>query len=211
MIFEEFSAFLEEALQNDLPGKNSHLKMLPEEMSPRLLIQPDQTAKLSSVLIAVYPEKDVPHIIFIKRQEYNGVHSGQISFPGGKKETSDKSMWHTAMREANEEINLNTAAVKKIGKLSDVYIERSNHMVHPYVGILPGVENLVRDTYEVNSIIKAPISYLRNKTKIRHFILTRNNVDYAMPYYDLYGEVLWGATAMMVSEFLDICEPYFKR
>ncbi len=210
MMFADFTAFLETALQQPLPGKKAHLQMLPKEMSPRLLIQPDQTARLSSVLVAVYPEKDIPHIVFIKRQEYNGAHSGQISFPGGKKEKADANLWQTALREAREEVNLDTSLIRRVGKLSDLYIERSNHIVHPYVGVLPRAENLVPDTYEVKSIIRAPLTYLWQEAKIQHFILTRNQVDYAMPYYDLYGEVLWGATAMMVCEFLQICAPFFS-
>lgn len=209
-MYQAFCEFLEKAMQKELPGKEAHLKMLPKEMSPRLLIQPDQTARLSSVLVAIYPENDIPHIIFIKRQEYEGVHSGQISFPGGKKEAGDKSMWHTALREANEEINLEISLVQKLGKLSDVYIERSNHIVHPYIGKITEIGDLKADAYEVKDIIKVSIPYLLHKAKIRHFILTRKNVDYAMPYYDLYGEVLWGATAMMVSEFLEVSSPFFE-
>lgn len=209
-MFQEFSIFLEEAMRKPLPGKEAHLDMLPKEMASRILIPPDKSARLSSVLLAIYPEKDIPTLLFIKRQEYNGAHSGQISFPGGKKEEQDASMWHTALRESEEEINLDTSNIKKIGKLTDMYVERSNHIVHPYVGILPKAENLIPDTYEVQCIIKASIPFLVNQVSMKHFTLNRNKVDYNMPYYDLHGEVLWGATAMMACEFIAVIKPFFK-
>lgn len=210
-MFREFSIFLEEAMSKPLPGKNAHLEMLPNEMSSRILVQPNKSARLSSVLLAVYPENGVPTLLFIKRQEYNGAHSGQISFPGGKNEAEDASMWHTALRESKEEINLDSTHIKKMGKLTDMYVERSNHIVHPYVGLLPKADNLLPDSYEVNAIIKASIPFLVQDIKKKHFKLSRDKVDYAMPYYDLHGEVLWGATAMMVSEFVAIISPFFTQ
>lgn len=208
-MFHEFSIYLEEVLSKPLPGKSAHREMLPNQMSSRILVQPNKTARLSSVLLAVYPEKEDPTLLFIKRQEYEGAHSGQISFPGGKKEEHDASMWHTALRESTEEINLDTSHIKKVGKLTDLYVERSNHIVHPYVGVLPNAKNLKPDPYEVNAIIKASIPFLVNDIQLKHFTLTRHNVDYAMPYYDLHGEVLWGATAMMVNEFITLIRPFF--
>lgn len=209
-MFHDFAIFLQEALSKPLPGKKAHLEMLPEEMSSRILIQPNKSARLSSVLLAIYPDKDIPHVLFIKRQEYNGAHSGQISFPGGKKEEYDSTLWHTALRESAEEINLDPSQVQQAGKLTDMYVERSNHIVYPYVATLPKPKNLIPDSHEVNAIIKASIPFLVHDIKVKHFTLNRNSVDYQMPYYDLHGEVLWGATAMMVREFITIIKPFFK-
>lgn len=208
-MLKDFTAFMQEALSQDLPGARAHRKMLSPEMPDRILI-PRDDARHSAVLVAIHAQNSFPTLIYTKRQEYPGVHSGQISFPGGKMEPSDTDLQHTALRESEEEIGLHPKNVRIIGKLSQLYIERSNHLVQPYVGIVTELNHLVPQQREVKKIIHAPIFEL-HQAPIHHFILQRNRREFEMPYFDLQGEVLWGATAMMTSEFLEISAPFFKK
>lgn len=209
-MYREFTGYLENALAKNLPGAAAYKTMVPASLVDRIRFKPDHTAKPSSVLMLIYPSQGEAHTVFIKRQQYEGVHSGQISFPGGKKDPTDRDMQHTALREANEEIGLDISSVRIIGKLSDVFIERSNHLVHPFVGTIAQLNPLVPDNREVHKIIHVPVQDLVMHPPIEYFEFKRNGYKVNMPYYPLQGEILWGATAMMVSEFIAIAKPFFK-
>ncbi len=209
-MFESFVKYMKQALAGELPGADAYGDMVPASLSRHIHLQPNDTTKPSSVLMLIYPDKNEPHTIFIKRQEYKGVHSGQISLPGGKKDPTDTDMQHTALREAWEEIGLDISQVDIIGKLSNIFIDRSNHLVHPYVGITHQLNNLIPDPREVNKIIHIPVKDVVFHPPIQHFEFRRNGYKIDMPYYPLQGEILWGATAMMVSEFIAITRPYFN-
>ncbi len=210
MMFEDFVHFMRGALAGDLPGKAAHLKMVSPKMTDRIFV-PKPDARQSAVLVTLYPSNGHVNTIYIKRQDYDGVHSGQISFPGGKAEPVDKDLSETALRESFEEIGLLSDNIELIGSLSSLYIERSNHLVQPYVGVVRDLNPLVPHQREVKKIIHTSIPKLLFDTPIQHFNLERNEFTFEMPYYDMDGEILWGATAMMTSELLEISTPFFKR
>ena len=120
---------------NNLPGLLSQLKMAPVTRINELKMPSNNDTRKSAVLILFYPKNNQTTIALIKRSVDNSVHSGQISFPGGKVEKDDLSLAHTALREANEEIGINLVTVKIIGKLSKLYIPPSNFDVYPIIGI----------------------------------------------------------------------------
>lgn len=195
------------ALQKPLPGWEAHRQMFPptrrmyeQDMVPR------PNHRESSVLVLLYlpaAEEDL-HLALIKRAEYDGVHSGQISFPGGGREGKE-SLQATALREAYEEVGILPAELSILGALSPLYIPPSNFLVYPFVAYQPYRPAFRLDHREVAALIEAPLALLRDPasrcwTKLNHPALGQIEI----PYFNVYGHQVWGATAMILSEFLAI-------
>lgn len=156
-------------------------------------------------LVLFYPINNIPHLVFILRQTYEGIHSAQIGFPGGKKELSDKNLQETALREANEELQIISNQVKIIGQLSEIYIPPSNFILTPFVGVANNRPNFVKDEYEVAEIIEVNYNDLIDsnnfgQTEVSFPDGTKANV----PCFTLNDRIVWGATAMVTQEIIDI-------
>ena len=162
--------------------------------------------KRGSVLILIYTENDEFLTVFIKRTEYKGVHSGQVSFPGGRFEPGDLNYEKTALRESQEEIGINISEVEIIGKLSDLYIPPSNFLVSPFIGFISSRPLFKMDKKEVAGIIEVPLNNLLEKSENHGtgYIKTSNNVAIQAPFYEVGGYQIWGATAMITSEFIAV-------
>ena len=190
-----------------LPGEEAHLRLSPALRVRTSEVQKQQhfKPKQSAVLILLYPEDGLWHNVLIKRPVYNGTHSGQIAFPGGRYEDGDASFEDTALRECEEEIGVRSEDVSILGKISDVYIPPSNFMVHPYVGYVDQKPNFVPDDKEVESIITYPIDWL-NKANIIQQTKIKFSSGFSLdtPYFDIHSEIVWGATAIMLSEFREM-------
>ncbi len=198
-----------------LPGIESHLKMAPlsrkMELKNRLLSSnglnsnvKGNIAKESAVLILFYPKNKKIHLAMIKRPEDNSVHSGQIAFPGGKVEDIDDSLVETALREANEEVGINSDNVQIIGSLSKLHIPPSNFDVYPIVGYSDTRPEFITNE-EVDRLIEVDFESLSiPKTKTTKSIFIQNGKEIEVPCYFIENEIIWGATAMMISELLDI-------
>ncbi|HRB93166.1 MAG TPA: CoA pyrophosphatase [Chitinophagales bacterium] len=157
--------------------------------------------KRGAVMSLIYPIQSVPHILFIERPIYKGVHSGQIAFPGGKIEQSDASILAAALRETHEEVGVLQNEIEVVGPLTSVYVLASNFMVFPFVGILDSAPQFILEKKEVANIMEVPLSYFLEPGIIKEKPI-KSAIGFTLmaPYYDLYGKTLWGATAMMVSE-----------
>lgn len=192
-------------LQQPLPGRVAHLKMTPA--SRRQYVDAPPTVRQAAVMATLFPKNDEWHIVFIQRNPHDkDHHGGQISFPGGKAEPSDATMLDTALRETEEEVGILRSEVKVLGGLSELYIPVSNFQVHPFVGYLERQPSYRLQLEEVSGVLEVPLAHLRNEAALRttdipvNKVLTMKNV----PYYDLDGKILWGATAMMVSELVEV-------
>ena len=136
----------------------------------------------------------------------NDRHGGQIGFPGGKQEESDKSLEMTAIRETEEEIGIKGNDVQVLGNLTELYIPVSNFLVYPYVGYLSYTPEFKRQETEVNLILEVPFAHFLDPS-IRQVIdlQVRKNITLKnVPYFNINGKVLWGATAMMMSELVEV-------
>lgn len=197
---------LERLLKEPLPGRLGHLTMLPQPIDEkRFSVREDH--RKGAVLMLFYPDSHNSFVPFIKRPEYPGVHSGQIAFPGGKWEPSDRDLSVTALRESEEEIGVYAEKVTLLGKLSDVYIPPSNFLVSPYIGFISEKPDFKPEPKEVERIISCPFPVLLDK-EIRKLTQVKGSSGprFETPYFDIENEVVWGATAMMLGEFTYLWE-----
>jgi 8-oxo-dGTP pyrophosphatase MutT (NUDIX family) len=205
-MFDRFSEDLMRAFTQPLPGKVAHETLKPYLKINKSLDAPKlPNTKEGAVMSLIYPVNNIPHILFIERPVYNGVHSGQIAFPGGKIEQSDSSFLDAALRETHEEIGIPGQQIKVVGALSEIYVLASNFMVYPYVGLLDEIPSLILEEKEVASAFEIPL-YRFFEPDILKEKPIKNALGFTLmaPYYDLDGKTLWGATAMMVSELCTI-------
>ncbi|MFY0598753.1 MAG: CoA pyrophosphatase [Cyclobacteriaceae bacterium] len=162
-------------------------------------------ARKGAVLILFYKMEDQWYFPLIQRPLYEGVHSGQVAFPGGRKEEQDIDLFETAIRESHEEIGTEVSKINVIGSLSDFFVAVSNHLVKPVVGFYEGVPNFKPDTREVESVIEVPLEQLLDTTFLKEKeIEAASGYKLRSPYFELQNKVVWGATAMMLSELVDI-------
>ena len=189
---------------NDLPGLLSQLKMAPVTRINELKSPSNDNPRKSAVLILFYPKNNQINLVLIKRSLDNSVHSGQISLPGGKVEEDDLSYTHTALREANEEIGINSELVKIIGNLSKLYIPPSNFDVYPIVSVTNSAP-VFKSNHEVQKILEVSLNTLISPEVCTHKkIQHQTGNEFVVPCYYIQGEIIWGATAMIISELLDV-------
>lgn len=190
-----------------LPGEEAHAPLAPHRRArtSEFLDRPDINPRESAVMILIYPHNGRWSNVLIRRPEYDGTHSGQVSFPGGRVEDEDDGLEMTALRETHEEIGVSPEGIQVLGKISQVYIPPSNFLVQPYVGYLPERPKFAPDPFEVAGIIEHDILEIRNEGLIKETdIRLSNNMMIKAPYFDIDGHVVWGATAIMLSEVRQI-------
>lgn len=191
--------YLSARLAEPLPGEKAQRMMSPGER----IAYPVQGRKprLSAVLSLFIPDiTDIWSLVLIKRPIYEGFHSGQIAFPGGKHEEGDISLIHTALRETAEEIGLNVS-VEVLGALTDIYIPPSNYLVTPFVAIAKERQPWYPNSSEVDQVIEMPINQLLDEQIVSQgSFITGFKKEVMAPYFALNDYKIWGATAMMLSE-----------
>lgn len=202
--YQTFISRLESALSGNLPGREAQFRMANRNKVKRMQdINTPPNAGKASILILFYPSGTNTRIVFMKRSEYDGVHSGQISFPGGRKEQSDRDDVHTALRESHEEIGVPEESVKVLGKLTKLYIPPSNFLVTPVVGCTKNRPDFVPDPNEVAEIIEVDVETLLSEKIMKNTqIQVGAGFQITAPAFCPYDYVIWGATAMILSELL---------
>lgn len=199
---------LAQNLQRPLPGQPAQYRMAHAVRRHQSSPPPD--ARQAGVMALLFPAQGHWHLTFIQRvaSNPNDRHSGQISFPGGKREPSDESLLQTALRETHEEIGVSPVEVTVLGALTPLYIPVSNFEVHPFVGYAEAPPVFSPQASEVTAVLTMPIDYFSDPANMRKTDLTvaPNITLKSVPYFDLNGEVLWGATAMILSELLAVAE-----
>ena len=202
---ESFILNMEHRLSGSLPGQDAQVKMEPITRKKYLLHKMHDTEpKQSAVLILIFHQEDDLHIYLMKRNEYDGVHSGQISFPGGSYEKHDNDLFYTALRETEEEIGIKIKDIQVLGNLTPLYIPPSNFNVFPVVGFLNSKPSLNIDNNEVDEIFSVSFSELLSNQNIgTGMVVTRDGNEIEVPCYWFKGHKVWGATSMILSEFIE--------
>ncbi len=166
----------------------------------------DPAPRESAVLALLYPKESTLHCLLMVRPIYDGVHSGQVAFPGGKREPGDPSLKETALREFHEETGADPKEVEVLGALTPVYIPPSRMIVTPFVGFVEEIGPWQPDPLEVARLIEAPlVELLRDdilKKRDQYIEIIGRTVE--IPYFEVNGEVVWGATALMLSELREL-------
>jgi len=202
----EFIEDIRQKLQGELPGQEAQFKMTH---AVRRSYKPAPAdARIACVMCLFYEKNDQPHVAFIQRtsKNPNDRHGGQIGFPGGKEEESDRSHEAAARRETEEEIGIKGADIDVLGALSSLYIPVSNFQVYPFVGYLDYEPKFNRQVEEVDAILEIPFStfFKKEARKTKDMRFSENVILKDVPYFDLGEHVLWGATAMMMSELVEL-------
>lgn len=187
-------------MKRELPGEQAQILMAPTfrgQISSR--VNPVQAA----VLALFYPSDDQIKLVFIRRNEYDGPHSAQISFAGGAREAADTSLKETALREAREELGIDRE-IEVLGSLSPLHIPVSNFMVYPFVGWMKETPEFHPDPTEVQYVVEASLDTLLDPSNRNSETLFHHGMNIEAPYYKIGKEKIWGATAMILSELLQL-------
>ena len=205
-MLSEISKSLRQRLSLPLPGQEAQYIMANAERRMNLSrvkipVNPNQSA----VLILLYQKNKSIKFPLIIRPVYDGVHSGQISLPGGRLDDTDKNLQSTAIRETIEETGIFKKDIQILGKLSNLFIPPSNFLVTPYVGIHKNIPAFIPDSREVARIVEMDLEKIMNEKLIRQKKMKLSSgVSVLTPYFDLDGLIVWGATAMILSEFKSV-------
>jgi len=206
MNFEIFLKNLEVIKNTQLPGIDAQFKLAPKmrlEYNTRKNIA--NNPKIAAVLALFYPnQENKVSLLLTKRANYNGTHSGQISFPGGKVEKSDLNLKETALRETFEEVGVLKKEINVIREITEVYIPPSNFSVTPFVGIL-NYKPVFKVNSEVAKIIEIPFSDLLDDSRLASISITNSYMkETSVPCFNFDGSIIWGATAMILSEIKEL-------
>ena len=203
--FHAFTEHLLHRLQKPLPGEAAHQKMASMARY-RLGVKPNERTRRSAVLICFYPYQNSIYLPLILRPQYDGVHAGQMAFPGGRVERIDENLTRTALREAQEEVGIRVSDVNVLGLLTELYIPPSNFYVQPVVGVLPYRPDFYPDPREVEAVVEVDLNTLLDDTIVGDSQIEVRGLLVDAPFYQIQGYRVWGATAMMISELLMVLE-----
>ena len=191
---------IKDALQKTLIGEKAQYLMAPKNRRSLVTnLNPKKLQKAAVMLVLFYKNKDL-HCVLLQRAKYIGPHSGQICFPGGKKEKTDKDLLDTAIRETYEEIHLSKKDYEILGELSPLPIPVSKIQIYPFVAFAHDISSIQIDNFETKGIYQIPISFFKDKKNVLYFESPKESY----PYYNYKQKKIWGATAMIIAEFIEL-------
>jgi 8-oxo-dGTP pyrophosphatase MutT (NUDIX family) len=202
---DTFIERLTERHKQGLPGRDYQLKMAA--ILKRSIFDAPPTARKAAVLMLLFQKNGEWHIVLTERTGNDrDPHSRQISFPGGSAESVDVDLTATALRETHEEIGVEPSLIQVIGAMTDVYIPVSNFHVQPILAWTDRTPQYKRQETEVKLVIETPLSVLKNEDnwKVKDIHISETYDLKNVPYFDVSGKHVWGATAMMLAELLEI-------
>lgn len=212
MDFQDFLQYVPNLIPVALPAVAAHIKMAPKERIEALK-NPDlkiENPRIAAVMMLLYPKHEKTHLVLIVRNAYNGVHSSQIAFPGGKYENTDANYEETALRETHEEVGVAPEKIEILKQFTPMYIPPSNFLVHPFLGISKEELLFYPDIREVADVIELPLSvFLSEEIMIEATLSTSYGDNVLVPAFNIQNHIVWGATAMILSELRDVLKITF--
>ncbi|MEM6397199.1 MAG: CoA pyrophosphatase [Bacteroidota bacterium] len=213
MTLADLTGRLQARLQQPLPGAEAHALMYPGFRGEKPGGIPDD-ARVAAVLELLYP---LPNgrigLLFFRRTSHDprDAHAGQIGFPGGSVEPEDRTLADTALREAWEEVAVKRESVQLIGPLSQLYIPVSNFLVHPFLGVAQTRPDFKGQDAEVDEILEFPLEdFLQpDARKTKAMAMSSGFRLPNVPYWDVQGETVWGATSMLVAELVTVIQEVY--
>ena len=203
-MYSSLLIYLKESLRGELPGLMAHSKMLPPGRRLKSYDHELSSVKLSSVLLLLYPDEDQLFLCMMKRPFTMKYHPGQISFPGGKVAEGDISAEMTALREAQEEVGIDPSSIEILGKLSDLFVEVSGFSIQPFLAWTNKKPDFMINSGEVEALLLLPLNDFVFNENVCETELETVTGFLRIKYYPFNNEIIWGATAMILSELIEI-------
>ena len=203
MDFKDFINCIPKITQEKLLGDVAHeLMSPPERMELMKEFELNKvTPREAAVMMLFYPKNNNTHLVLILRNSYNGVHSSQIAFPGGKVEKFDINYEQTALRETHEEIGVDPKSIKIIRPFTEIYVPPSNFIVYPFLGFATDELSFYPDPKEVAGIIELPINdFLDDKLIVNKIMSTSYSDNIQVPAFLIKEHLVWGVIVMILSE-----------
>ncbi|MGQ9681268.1 MAG: NUDIX hydrolase [Anaerolineae bacterium] len=195
-------ALVRRALQLPLPGAAAQQRLSPR---PRTLgVTPPAEYRDGGVLLLLYPRDGELHLVLTRRTDHLPNHAGQVSLPGGLREPRDANLTDTALRETREELGLAADGIELLGPLTPLEIPVSGYRIHPWVAYTPRAPTFVPEPQEVAEVIEVPLSRLLDPATTACELRTIRGVTVTVPFFFVAGHKVWGATAMVLSEFVEV-------
>jgi 8-oxo-dGTP pyrophosphatase MutT (NUDIX family) len=199
---QEILSRLEKGLWAPLPGISAQLTMVPEPRpGHKAYFEVEDTCRKAGVLILLYPKAGRLRLLLTRRTERVNQHRGQISLPGGEQHHGE-SIEATALRETTEELGVDLGAVRVLGRLTPLYIPPSNFCIYPIVAHIAPPLGFRPQADEVAEVIEPPVDHLCDPACVRRETWFYGGQDHEVPFYEYEGHKIWGATAMVLAEFL---------
>jgi 8-oxo-dGTP pyrophosphatase MutT (NUDIX family) len=186
--------------QNNLPGKTAQKAMLAKPRKKINFPNSEEHAIPSAVLILLYQESDDIHFILTERTNEVQHHKGQISLPGGSWEEGEQ-LHETATRETEEELGIPMKNIEIVSELTPLFINVTGYIIHPFVGFVSAKPNIIPQPNEVSNVFTATISELLNPINSKTELWTIRETPVDVPFFKFGKYKVWGATAMILSEF----------
>ncbi len=203
MVHEPSLAAIRQALRRPLPGRAAQMRMATRPRPDLEARPPGHRPREGGVLILLYPKDGRLHFPLTRRTETLGDHKGQISLPGGAREGDEPLEW-TALRETHEELGVDPRSVEILGVLTPLYIFPSDYYITPYVGTRPDCPTFVPDPLEVAEVLEVPLLTLLDPAIRQEEEWILYGTTTRVPFYQIGEHKVWGATAMVLSEFAAI-------
>ncbi len=203
---------LEESLSGAKPGLKAQLRMTPNPRpGHQVYYEVEDSCLKAGVLVLLYPREDNLYLVLTRRTDRVDFHKGQISFPGGRQE-AEEGLEQTAVREAQEELEVDPGSIRILGMLTPLYIPPSNYCIYPVVALTESRPDFQPSQLEVAEVLEIPLDHLLNPQNIRREMWTIGDTDVEVPFYAFGKHKIWGATAMVLAELLEmikgLCSPH---
>lgn len=203
---EGFFYRLEERLKISKPGLSAQLKMIPNPRpGNQLYTEVESSCLKAGVLILIYPIENRLHVVLTRRTEKVDHHQAQVSFPGGRQE-KDETLEQTALRETCEELGIDPSSIQIFGRLTPLYIPPTNYCIYPIVAKVDVRPRFQPSSFEVAEVLEVPLEYLLAPETVEKEIWTIRGIKVEVPFYSFKGHKIWGATAMVLAEFLELLQ-----